>query len=203
MKLSNQTVQTEIDASTQIMVQINVVKTQIEELTKGVDARTFTPEISKELEEKSEQMKETLNGLTESNKQIYITLGKLAIYEKAVALSERTLEFDPAKLTILQDEAKGLVVQFIKQDNFTLTDARKKQVVDLYTQIDTSMSNLEKENREAIEMKNQLFTDLNEKRTMSEEEIENKLETIQTKFSALESTKNQITQNLETIKKMV
>jgi hypothetical protein len=148
-------------------------------------------------------MKETLHSLTESNKQIYITLGKLAIYEKAVALSERTLEFDPAKLTILQDEAKGLVVQFIKQDNFTLSDDRKKQVVDLYTQIDTSMANLEKENREAIEMKNQLFTELNEKRVLSEEEIENKLETIQTKFSALESTRNKITQNLETIKKMV
>jgi hypothetical protein len=198
-------IQKKTDAASLVMKQITDNKSQIDA---SVDKATVPNAVKlniNEIDEKIKSMNQGYNALIEINKNIQISSGKLAIYEQVVTLNERAVK--SATQTILQkqhNEAKSIVLSLIKDEtrDISSTEEVKKHMIDLYTQIETTFANIEKGNRDAMEMKNQLFKELNTRKVLSDEQFKAKLQPLSEKLSQLESAKQVIADDLSQLKKL-
>ncbi len=198
-------IQKKSDAAKLVMKQITDAKSQIDTSVDKATVSNATKANINEIDEKIKSMTQGHNSLIEISKNMQLSSDKLAIYEQAVTLNERTIK--SATQTTLQkqhNEARSLILNLIKDEtrDTSSTEEVKKHMIDLYTQIETAFSNIEKGNRDAMEMKDQLFKDLNTKKVLSDEQFKAKLQPLSEKLSQIDSAKRIIDDDLAQLKKL-
>jgi hypothetical protein len=101
-------------------------------------------------------------------------------------------------------EARNLILQVIKNRtrDIAQTEEIKKHMIDLYTQIETALGDIEKKHQEAITMKNTLFDELNTNKDVSNELIKSKLQPLIEKIDQIDLSKKIIHDNLAHIKRL-
>lgn len=158
-----------------------------------------------ELEDKLKSLEADRLALSAQIKHVLDFKNKLAVFDQAIQLGDNITEaIAQSNVRKQQNEAKIFLLSVIKdekRDVNTTTDL-KKNMIDIYTQIDNNAVEIDKINGELSEIKKSIFTELNGKNEISPEEFQNKLSMIQDKIAAHENAKKNINEHLSALRQL-
>lgn len=192
----------EADGYYQAMVN---AKSELDLAINQFSTRTGAKTTPGELDEKIKNMESNQKLMSDQFQLIKTLNNKLAIYDPAFSLSEKmALAIAQSNMRKQQQEAKSLLLQLIKNPNLddTTAAAFKKKMIDMYTNVDTNVANIDKIIHELTDTKQALFNDLNSKADVPVETMQSKVKTIEDKLNALEVTKDNIMDNLSALRKL-
>ena len=145
---------------------MNDIKIQIDLLLKDADTQTIIQDRMKQIEMHTETMRASLERLHEINIVMTDFETSLNRYQAAMNDNQQLAAYTPDTIRRQQQEAKSIVSKIIRQSSGyeSISENRKKQMVDLFSQIDTNVSQIERQHKEALNIQNLLFEQLNNKK---------------------------------------
>lgn len=158
-----------------------------------------------ELDEKIKSMEINRRALIAENNLLQALNNRLAVYENLVNISDKiSLSIAESDMRKQQNEAKGFLLQLIKNQSLdpSVAEQLKKQMVDLYTKVDTNVSDIEKSVGEIAAVRKQIFDDFNAKDDVPTAQLESRLQDIHEKLKMIESTKHIINEIISSLRKL-
>lgn len=184
-----------------IILRMKTTQKQISAIVTDYHAREQNTGKYQEVNEKIKLLREDRNKIAALTTAIDLLNQKFTLYNQVAIASEKTTVYDFNEIRRQQSEAKNLVAQLIRNEATKMSEERRKQIVNLYSQIETSILKIDKINQETEFLKNQLFAELN-KVDLPDELFKDRFQMIQDKFNETSSIEKQISDDLSQLKRM-
>lgn len=183
------------------------IKIQIDSLLKNEEMNSQLQDKMKQLDEQTTTLRIRSTRLQETTKNLDSLLTTLLSYQQLIELQQKIQAFHPDTIRRQHQKAKSLVSQVIRQQSSqysTLSEQRKKQMVELFSQIDQNVNQVEKQYNKILLEKNELFDELSEKNaTLSSEMMIIKVAELNNDVNVMSHMASQVNDCLEQIKKMI
>jgi hypothetical protein len=197
--------QNKLDDIDHITNRMQIINHQIDLVIQNYKPTSIETSRLPELEDKLKSLEDDRKQLSAQIIQIHDYQTKLSIFDQAIDLSDHiTTAIAQSSVRKQQNEAKAFLLTVIKdekRDIHSVIDL-KKQMIEIYTQIDNLAADIDKINGELLGIKKDLFTALNSKMEVLPQELENKRSLIQNKIAAHEHAKVVINENLSLLRKI-
>jgi len=194
-----------VDNANKAMQELIYKKTQIDLAINNFITRPNEKPNVTDLDEKIRSMEVNRKALMAENNLLQALNNRLAVYENLVSISDKiSISIAQSDMRKQQNEAKSFLLQLIKNQSLDPSSAEqlKKQMVELYTKVDTSISNIDKSTREIATIRKQIFDDFNAKDAIPAAQLELRLEAINEKLKTIESTKLAVNDILTHLRKL-
>ncbi len=200
-----QEVDTEVLNASQVMHEMLSIKSQVDRLIR--EAKTNSAKWNAHsFEDKMKQAQENNEVLNACMKKIDELSRLLKNYQEILSTEQLVASYNIEGIKKQHQEVKSVILNLIRQQNQgygSVSDERKTRVVDLYSQIDTSVGQILQESKEAIRLRDDLLKELNKKSELTEEALLAKREPLKEKIQMIEAAMRHIMGNLAEIKKSV
>ncbi len=201
-KLKN--VQRKIDALMQTITaketEAGQIMQSLTELQTQIDTDTNTDLLTEKIN-RMQTLAASLNNVLVS---IHEPAASLSYYQQIFATNDLVSSYNIENIRKQHQEAKSLILNFIKQQNQSygrVSDERQTRVVDLYSQIDAAVTQVQQESKEVLRAKDALLDELNDRKlSLTAEALDAKREPLKNKIQMIEEAMKKILGNLAQIK---